>query len=94
MVRLHAVRTGLVQVRRAQRESRGNGLARTANMLFDDQWTEWLPIYTWIIEHDEGLILVDTGETARVHERGYHPLWHPFYRRAARFSIHPDSTLR
>lgn len=64
-----------------------------ANMLFDDQWSEWLPIYVWVIEHDEGIIVVDTGETARVHERGYHPRWHPFYRRAASFSVHPEEEL-
>jgi glyoxylase-like metal-dependent hydrolase (beta-lactamase superfamily II) len=63
------------------------------DMLFDEQWTEWLPIYAWLIEHDEGLILVDTGETSRVHERGYHPAWHPFYRRASRFSIHLDEEI-
>jgi len=90
---IHPICTGLVQVRRAQAESRGSGAARMAHMLFDKDWTEWLPIYSWIIEHDEGLILVDTGETARVHERGYHPRWHPFYQRAARFSVHPDEEL-
>ena len=74
-------------------ESRGRGLARLTNMLFDDEWTEWLPIYAWAIEHDEGVIVVDTGETARVHEPGYHPRWHPFYRRAARFSVHPDEEI-
>jgi hypothetical protein len=58
--------TGLVQVRRAQVESRGRGAARVANMLFDEEWTEWLPIYAWTIAHDEGVIIVDTGETARV----------------------------
>ena len=75
-------------------ESRGNsGPARLAHMLFDDEWSEWLPIYAWAIEHDEGIIVVDTGETARVHERGYHPRWHPFYRRAVHFSVHPDEEL-
>jgi glyoxylase-like metal-dependent hydrolase (beta-lactamase superfamily II) len=39
-------------------------------MLFDKDWTEWPPIYVWVIEHEEGLIVVDTGETSRVHERG------------------------
>ena len=62
-------------------------------MLFDEEWSEWLPIYVWLIEHDEGLILVDTGETTRVHERGYHPRWHPFYRRAVHFSVHPEEEL-
>jgi glyoxylase-like metal-dependent hydrolase (beta-lactamase superfamily II) len=93
MTNVHAIRTGLVQVRRAQMESRGRGPARLAHMLFDEDWSEWLPIYAWAIEHDEGIIVVDTGETTRVHERGYHPRWHPFYRRAARFSVHPDEEL-
>jgi len=70
-------------------ESRGKGLARIAHMLFDDEWSDWLPIYAWAIEHDEGVIVVDTGETSRVHEQGYHPSWHPFYRRAVRFAVHP-----
>jgi hypothetical protein len=29
-------------------------------------WTEPLPIYAFAIEHPEGVIVVDTGETARV----------------------------
>ena len=93
MTKIHAISTGLVQVRRPQMESRGRGLARLGHMLFDEEWSGWLPIYAWAIEHDEGVIVVDTGETARVHERGYHPRWHPFYRRAARFSVHPDEEL-
>jgi N-acyl homoserine lactone hydrolase len=93
MPKIHAIRTGLVQVRRAQMESRGTGLARTAAMLLDENWSEWLPIYAWAIEHEEGIILVDTGETSRVHQSGYHPSWHPFYRRAARFSVHPDEEI-
>jgi N-acyl homoserine lactone hydrolase len=93
MTKIHAITTGLVQVRRPQMESRGAGVARMMNMLLDPEWSEWLPIHAWVIEHDEGVIVVDTGETARVHERGYHPRWHPFYRRAARFSVHPEDEL-
>ncbi|MGA9564370.1 MAG: N-acyl homoserine lactonase family protein [Candidatus Korobacteraceae bacterium] len=93
MPAIHAIRTGLVKVRRAQMEGQGTGLARMAHMLFDDEWTEWLPIYAWVIEHDEGLIVVDTGETSRVHEIGYHPSWHPFYRRAVNFSVHPEEEI-
>jgi N-acyl homoserine lactone hydrolase len=93
MPTIHAIRTGLVKVRRAQMEGRGKGLSRMAHMLLDDDWTEWLPIYAWVIEHDEGLIVVDTGETSRVHEIGYHPSWHPFYRRAVNFSVHPEEEI-
>jgi glyoxylase-like metal-dependent hydrolase (beta-lactamase superfamily II) len=73
--------------------ARGRGLAGLTHMLFDDDWSEWLPIYAWAIEHDEGVIVVDTGESARVHDHGYHPRWHPFFRRGARFSVHPDEEL-
>ncbi len=90
---VHAIRTGVVQVRRAQMESRGKGVARIAHMLLDEEWSEWLPIYAWVIEHEEGVIVVDTGETARVHEPGYHPRWHPFYRRATHFSVHPEEEI-
>ncbi len=93
MTKIHAISTGRVQVRRPQMESRGRGPARLANMLFDPEWSGWLPIYVWVIEHDEGIIVVDTGETTRVHERGYHPRWHPFFRRAAQFSVHPEEEL-
>ena len=56
MPKVHAIRTGLVQVRRPQMERRRNGLARVTDMLYNPEWTPWLPIYAWIIEHDEGLI--------------------------------------
>jgi N-acyl homoserine lactone hydrolase len=93
MTAIHAIRTGLVRVRHPQMESRGTGLARIAHMLFDEDWSQWLPIYAWVIMHDEGVIVVDTGETSRVHENGYHPAWHPFYRRAVHFSVHPDEEI-
>jgi len=93
MAKIHAIRTGLVQVRQAQMASKGHGLARVSNMLFDKDWTQWLPIYVWAIEQGDGVVLVDTGETARVHEPGYHPRWHPFYQRAVRFKVAPEDEL-
>jgi len=93
MPKVHAIRTGFVQVRKAQQESKGKGIIRVTDMLFDPEWTEWLPIYAWAIEHDEGVIVVDTGETSRVHQRGYFPSWHPFYRRATHFSVHRDEEI-
>lgn len=92
-MKIHAIRTGLVKIRPHQMAARRSGVGSIADILTDDEWSDWLPIYAWAIEHDEGVILVDTGETSRVHERGYHPRWHPFYRRAAHFSVAPEEEL-
>ena len=46
----------------------------------DREWTEPLPIYAFAIEHPEGVIIVDTGETAGASQPGYFPRWHPVFR--------------
>jgi len=91
--KVHAIQTGLVKIKLAQMSAVGAGLTRFGHVLFDRAWSDWVPILAWLIEHDEGLILVDTGETARVHEPGYHPRWHPFFRLASRFRVAPDDEL-
>ena len=63
-MRISALQTGTVAVKEVQREGRGRGPARIINVLRAKQWTEPLPIHVWAIEHPEGVILVDTGETA------------------------------
>jgi N-acyl homoserine lactone hydrolase len=93
MPKIHAIRTGLVKVKLPQMEARGTGQIRLAHVLFDNDWSDWLPIYAWVIEHEEGIIVVDTGETSRVHERGYHPSWHPFFRLATQFSVKPEEEI-
>jgi glyoxylase-like metal-dependent hydrolase (beta-lactamase superfamily II) len=93
MTKVHAIRTGSVRIKISQMAGRGRGLARLGHVLVDREWSDWVPIYAWLIEHGEGLILVDTGETARVHQRGYHPRWHPFFRRASQFQLTPDDEI-
>jgi N-acyl homoserine lactone hydrolase len=93
MTRIHAISTGSVRIKRAQMAGRGRGVARLGHILVDRDWSDWVPIHAWLIEHDEGLILVDTGETARVHQPGYHPRWHPFFRRASQFQVTPGDEI-
>jgi glyoxylase-like metal-dependent hydrolase (beta-lactamase superfamily II) len=92
-MRIHAISTGTVAIKRRQRQGRGHGGMRLLNTLLDREWTEPLPIYAWVVEHPEGIIVVDTGETARALEPGYFPGWHPFYRSGARFFISPDQEI-
>jgi hypothetical protein len=72
-MRIHAIQTGTVTVKARQREGNGPGPLRLINTLRDDRWTDPLPILAWVIEHPEGLIVVDTGETARAAQPGYFP---------------------
>lgn len=89
-IRIRAIRTGSVQVKTAQRVRKPGGLLR---VLTDTEWTEWLPIYAWVIDHPEGLIVVDSGETARASDRGYFPAWHPYYRWSVRMDVKPDEEI-
>lgn len=86
-MKIHALQTGTVRVHERQRTGKGRGVARFVRTLLDSEWTEPLPIYVWVIEHPEGLIVVDTGETARTSEAGYFPRWHPYYRLAVREDV-------
>lgn len=86
-VRVHAVRTGSVRVHERQRSGEGKGVLRFAKTLLDTRWTEPLPILAWVIEHPEGVIVVDTGETVRAAEPGHFPVWHPYFRLAMRAEV-------
>ena len=60
------------------------------------RWTAPLPINVYVIEHQGGLVLFDTGQNrASVTDNGYFPrgLVGVIYSRLARFSIGSDETL-
>ena len=63
-MRVHALQMGTVRVKSVHRAWRGPDGLRLAALLLDPTYTEPLPVYAWVIEHPEGLILVDTGAGA------------------------------
>lgn len=91
-MRIHVIQTGTVAIKQVQREGReaGNPIL---NIVLNKNWTEPLPIFAFIIEHSEGLIVVDTGETARVAEPGYFPQWHPYYRYGVQEWVQPEEEI-
>lgn len=90
MIKIHPLRTGSVRIRRAQRERRTGGPLR---VLLDTEWADWLPIYTWAIEHPEGVIVVDTGGAAKATEPEYFPGWHPYYRLSVEIEVAPEEEI-
>lgn len=68
---VHLVSTGGVTVKTKFREARRTGLAAMIDFIFDKKFTGWMPIWVMIIEHPEGVFVVDTGENTNVNDPGY-----------------------
>jgi N-acyl homoserine lactone hydrolase len=60
---IHPLTTGQVRIHEDMARGRGTGLARRARILRKGPMGEELPIHAWLIEHPEGRILIDAGET-------------------------------
>ena len=92
-MRIHAIQTGTVAVKSQQPSGVGrSGKTRLLRTMLDRNWTEPLPIFAWLIEHPEGLIVVDTGETSRVAEPGYWG-WHPYFRFGLKEEVAPEDEI-
>lgn len=70
-VRIHAIQTGFVAVKQAHRSNRTVHFLTPIKISLDRKFTEFMPIWTWVIEHPEGTIVIDTGENAGVMNPDY-----------------------
>ena len=92
--RVSVVSTGSVQIRPEHVQSDGSPLAWW--LLTSRRWTAPRPINVYVIEHERGLVLFDTGQDrASVTDPAYFPPGLPgrLYARLARFAIAADQTL-
>ena len=71
LVKIHAISTGMVAVKERFRETDWRGLPAILSSFLDPRFTEWMPIWTWVIEHPEGIFLIDTGENSQVNNPAY-----------------------
>jgi N-acyl homoserine lactone hydrolase len=62
-MKIHALTTGTVQVKRSFLFPK-QGPRRQLDLFLPGDWADPLPIHCWAVEHDGVLRLVDTGETA------------------------------
>jgi glyoxylase-like metal-dependent hydrolase (beta-lactamase superfamily II) len=65
-VKVHGLCTGTVAVKRNFRTKKGAGEMAKINILLDSHYTDYLPIWVWVIEHPEGLLVIDTGENVGI----------------------------
>jgi glyoxylase-like metal-dependent hydrolase (beta-lactamase superfamily II) len=87
-MKVHAIQTGSVRIKTAQVERGRYGLL---SVFADRDWTDWLPSYAWLIEHQDGLIVVDTGQGTHLLES--RRSLHPYVRWEVVFRIEPEEEI-
>ena len=93
-MKVTAIQTGEVQIKTRHLEARfGPRPLRVADILADRNWTPRLPISCFAIEHPDGAIVVDTGESSHANDPGYQPSWHPFVRTSERRWVAPQEEV-
>lgn len=70
-VKIHAIQTGSVAVKRSHLTDRTLHFLTPLKISLDKHFTEFMPIWVWVIEHPEGIIVIDTGENAEVMDPEY-----------------------
>jgi glyoxylase-like metal-dependent hydrolase (beta-lactamase superfamily II) len=95
MIRVDILETGTVAIRPHHRcgEEGRTAWQRKLDILQDRGWTPPLPIYAYLIEHPEGVYLVDTGDRARNSDSGYLPRWNPFFQTAVQVHVAPSEEI-
>jgi N-acyl homoserine lactone hydrolase len=90
-MKIHAIQTGSVRIKTAQIEGHGVGPLRMLGIFADRNWADWAPTFAWAIEHDEGVIVVDTGQAAHLLES--RRSLHPYVRWEVLFCIEPEQEI-
>lgn len=70
-VKVHLVSTGAVSVKTRFRDAVRKGIWAQLDFILDKKFTEWMPIWVMVIEHPEGIFVLDTGEISEVNSPGY-----------------------
>ena len=70
-LKVHLVSTGGVIVKTRFKQARTTGLLAKLSFILDRKYTDWLPIWVMIIEHPEGVFIIDTGENSDISNPDY-----------------------
>jgi N-acyl homoserine lactone hydrolase len=81
MVKVHVLDTGRVKIHRRQVEPHPRDGLRLLATLTDRQWTGWLSVWSFAIEHPAGLVVVDAGQDPDF----VSPRWDIYLQLAVRF---------
>ena len=93
---VHAVRSGFVACKEAHRTLSVPDFLRLPAIVLDRRWTEWMPVTSYVIEHPEGVFVVDPGqreETSDADELDADPGTRWFYRHQLRLAFRSEERI-
>ncbi|MEM6925342.1 MAG: MBL fold metallo-hydrolase [Myxococcota bacterium] len=95
-VRVTALRTGWVRVKRPHQEYRGIDALRFPAIVMARRWGPWMPVISYVVEHPDRTVMVDTGVAVDINDEAYFacdPQNEWFYRKNLMFHSAPSEGL-
>jgi len=95
-MRITPFQTGTVSAKLPARVRRSFDSSRPPEIIEPARWSDPLPIFTFLVEHPEGLLLIDTGESPAVNEPDFFAgdsVSEQFLRQNFRFEILPEQEI-
>ena len=71
-MKVHAVQTGQISVKNNFLTKKGPGQMSKLNILLGHRYADFMPIWTWVIEHPEGIIVIDTGDIEEADHKAFY----------------------
>lgn len=93
---VHAVRSGFVACKEQHRTLTVPELLRLPAIVLDRRWTEWMPVTSYVIEHPDGVFVVDAAqreETGDASALDTDPGTRWFYRNLLRLAFRPEERI-
>lgn len=70
-IKIHGIPTGKLAIKKTALDCKKPGTWSTILSFKDKEFGDWLPIWSWVIEHPERVFLVDTGLSSIVNKKDY-----------------------
>ena len=94
-IKVHALQTGTVTVKKEHFKYSGRGLLRFLKIILSNKWANEMPIWTWVIETTKGNYLIDTGESIDFYNPAHFKVKTEdyIYRKMLKFNITRDQEI-
>lgn len=71
-VKIHTISTGLISVKNNFLSRKRKGVFSKISILPEQQRAAFMPIWVWVIEHPEGIIVIDIGDVEEANHKDFY----------------------